>query len=188
MKPGRIAVLLVLTAGCSSEPPARSADAPEVVIDAPPSATAPAASAPLSRREPPSALAGWTLPAKEGAALGAACVTGTEPVASCGTEGRVSLESQSRKPLRGELPCKLEPIGDDKRFSPNVASGCIDGDYMVLSTICMACRMPDVGSALFVRLSELTPAQHKHLGQVLTLPEEKIPSSPDGWRQVVRKR
>jgi hypothetical protein len=190
MRFGLLFALAGVLVACSSEPQSKASDTPDVVLEAPPSSTATTIASALPRREPPSALVGWTLPAKEGGALGAACGRATEPDTSCGTQGRVSLESQTRKPLGhgNDPPCKLERIGDDKKFSPNTASACIDGDYLVINTVCMVCRMPDVGSAVLARLSELTPAQHKHLGQVLMLPEEKTPTSADGWRQLVKKR
>jgi len=187
--------LAALAAGCSSTPQSENVDSPEVVIHAPPSASADAVTSALPRKELPSALAGWRLPAKQGPALGADCAgksqSSPSPSAapSCGTNGRVSLEAQALKTRPGEAPpCKLADLAEEGKFSANAASACIDGDYLFISTICMVCRMPDVGAAALARMSELTPGQHKHLAQMVGLSDDKVPSSAEGWRRVVKKR
>jgi hypothetical protein len=189
MKHRLLLAQLTLIVGCASEPQSKNSDAPDVVLETPPSSTATAMASALPRKEPPSALAAWSLPAKQGPAIGTECPRDNdEALAKCGTKSRVSLELQPKKPLRGELPCKLEPLGEEGKFSMNAASACIDGDYLVISTVCMVCRMPDVGSAALARMSELTLAQHKQLAKLVGLADDKAPSSADGWRQVVKKR
>jgi hypothetical protein len=189
----RPSLALVVTLGCSS---VETNATPDPIVDLGPGPTA--APAPttttLTRREdaPPSKLDAWSLPNLKGPKLGEPCPArdtdaerprrGPEP---CGTGGKVSIEYDGYRPLRGGRPCAMHRLGSDERRALYQSSACVDGDHLVLSSDCLVCRTTSGWSA-HARLSELTPDQHAQIFERLGYGEGKQgPSSPAGWKRLV---
>ncbi len=139
-------------------------------------------------RTPPSVLEGWRLPGSA-SSLGTACepaptggfdATGVDP---CGGRGRVSMEVVVSA-LRALPPCELRSLdGEGGRYSPYARQACLDGDHLVVATHCLHCRMPDAGTAVHARVSELTSAQQEYIAGLLELRG----SPPGGFRALVEE-
>ncbi len=119
---------------------------------------------------------------------GAALRTGPGPmipIDSCGRNQRVSVELASGVALvEGQakaLPCKLEVVGP---MAMNEVHACVADDELLMTTVCMVCRMADVGSAYHARLSELTPEQSASLWKTIGAPGE-TPTTPAAWAKAV---
>lgn len=194
--PCALALLLAPYCGCSSEVDAIGPESPDQVeLVAIPSEARPKPEVAIVRGDPPSRLDAFVLQRKVGPQIGAVCTRAPQPeqateeapppVDVCGSRQRVALELQGSA-LEGEPPCELVAI-DGKAFKGMYsAMGCVDGDHLVLSYVCMMCRRPYAGTAAHARLSELTPEQHGHLRKLMGF-EGDGPATPAAWRELVAK-
>lgn len=185
--------LFALLVGCGSEVEAIGPEVPsDVEIVAVPPKERPPPKVEVERADPPSRLDGWTLPHKAGPTLGSVCTAasaqpsaGTPPADVCGSRQRVALELQGSA-LQGKPPCELRSLEGDMPKGMYIASGCVDGDHLVLNTVCLVCRSMDAGNAAHALLSDLTPSQHDQLRKLVNLKADG-PTTPAAWRELVTK-
>lgn len=175
---------LVLAACSSASSP--SSDASEVDLATPPPASGePQTAAP---REPRGVLDSFHLSDEPGARLGDACPPkDTDKPASaverCGSRGLVSLETGAAAFVVGQVtPCKLRRI-PQKQMGPNESSACVEGDHLLLRSVCVMCRMPDQGLTIHAKISELTAAQRAFIRQSTMLTQ--VPEDAAGWRALL---
>ena len=192
---------LLNLAGCASA--ARPDEGPTADLDVPqPPRTeqsAPASEAPLASGRAPvdPPKDGFTLSNRTGDAIGAACspspggVVRTGPgdiinIDPCGKNQRVSLEIAPMRGviLQGEkpLPCKLEAVGP---AAMNEVRACVADDELLVSTVCMVCRMGG-GSTIHAHVSQLLPAQADALWKTIGIPGDR-PTAASGWAKALAK-
>lgn len=176
---------LLLTMACSNgSGPASGAS--DVELSTPPATTA-SASATAARRDPPGRLDDFHLTTGAGTRMGEPCAprAGTakdmapEP---CGTRGVISLEVAGSTP-GAKPPCELRSL-EGSEHSGYARSACVEGDHLLLTSVCVMCRVPDQGVSYHARISELSPEQAAHLAQVAGLKE--APADAKGWRRLLR--
>jgi len=145
----------------------------------------------LARKDapPPSRLDSWSLARADAPKLGDPCPPPHEnaPAAGviqpCGAAGRVALEYEPYHQLVGEPPCEMRQLESERQMFET--RGCVDGDHLVLSSVCMVCRSSS-GWAAHARLSELTADQNKALyGRIGYGKDGQAPTSPGEWRALV---
>jgi hypothetical protein len=64
---------------------------------------------------------------------------------------------------------------------------CVASGYLYVHELCIACRMPSMGSIAYARLDELRPAQHTRLAALFHL-DGPGPTTPAGWKKLVDER
>lgn len=176
---------VVFLAGCASEvdPPITA----EVDVEASPS---PTEMPPAPKR---STLDGWHLPGSA-VTLDAACESpataekGAAPL--CNDSGKIAMEYRPQA-LGDQVkpPCSLRPleVQNQKGLAGGVdrRSICVDGDHLIVSSLCLYCRTLDAGSSYHARLSAMGPAQHAWLHSALLLTEyDEQPTTAEGWRRL----
>ncbi|MBK6516402.1 MAG: hypothetical protein IPG04_20425 [Polyangiaceae bacterium] len=182
---GPLLCCLVLISACSNgSGPASGASDVEL---SPPPATTASASAPAARRDPPSRLDDFHLTTAPGTLMGQTCAPREGTVKSldpdrCGTRGVIALEVAGSTP-GAKPPCELRAL-EGSEHSGYARSACVEGDHLLLTSVCVMCRVPDQGVSYHARISELSPEQAAHLAQVAGLKE--APADAKGWRRLLR--
>lgn len=175
-------------AACASAAPSTGAEVAEVRLPATQHAERSTAASAEPRARPPRGGpdTGFSLGALASPAVGAPCVASTREgdLDTCGTMGRVSVQLIGRQPeliAPEELPCTPQTM---KSSGVYLVSACIADEHLYLREVCIACRLPNVGSTAYARLDELTPAQHAYLGKLFRT-EEATPTKAAEWARFV---
>lgn len=118
------------------------------------------------------------------APIGAACTpTQSESeLDTCGTMGRVALQLLIRQPQLSTLadpPCAPQTMRSSGVY---LVAACIADEHLYLREVCIACRLPNMGSVAYARLDELSLAQHAHLGKLFHT-EQATPTKTAEWKR-----
>jgi hypothetical protein len=181
-------VASMLLAACASAAPSTEAGVAEVELpQAQHAEPTPAASAePRARPLRSGPDTGFSLGALASPAVGSACVASTREgeLDSCGTMGRVAVQllfGQPHASMPQDPPCTPQTM---KTSGIYLVSACIADEHLYLREVCIACRMPNVGSTAYARLDELTPKQHAELGRRFHT-EQATPTKAGEWKRFV---
>ncbi|NUO54717.1 MAG: hypothetical protein HOV80_38240 [Polyangiaceae bacterium] len=190
-------LFFAVLAGCASDVDPPIAAEPEVDVSPPPKETAPNPPPKETRQAPPakpSALDGWRLPGST-AALDTPCTSPAVPekgaMPLCNESGKIAMEARGQA-LGNQVkpPCSMRTIDGEKAHGSlmDMRTICVDGDHLLVSSLCLYCRTLDAGSAYHVRLSSMGPAQHAWLHSVLALAkDDEKPTTAEGWRRFAEK-
>lgn len=176
------ATAALLLAACSSAPPP---SAPQE-IHVTPEATSPAPTStpqnPASPDEPAGAAGGPEGPLQQASqALGSPC---TADAPACGTAGRIAFfrEVQRDAPMARALPCKA--VGTSRQSIGNATRACVDGNRVVVASVCIACRIAAEERTIAV-IGEMTPEQRRTVQRIASLPESPLLTTIAAWREAI---
>jgi hypothetical protein len=178
----------LLLAACASTTPSPETGVAEVELpEAQHAEPTPAASVePRARPLRGGPGTGFSLGALATPPIGSACVPSQDEsqVETCGTVERISMQllfGQPHASMPEDPPCAPQTM---KTSGIYLVSACIAEEHLYLREVCIACRMPDVGSTVYARLDELTPKQHAHLGRLFHT-EQATPTRAAEWKRFV---
>ncbi len=115
--------------------------------------------------------------------VGSACTPTQSESAldTCGTMGRVALQllfGQPHLSTPADPPCAPQTM---KSSGVYLVAACIADEHLYLREVCIACRLPNMGSVVYARLDELGPAQHAHLGKLFHA-DQATPTKAAEWK------
>lgn len=100
----------------------------------------------------------------------------------CGTLGRVAVQHLVGQPhvtVTEVPPCAPQTMRSSGVY---LVSACIVDRHLYLREVCIACRLPNVGSTIYARLDELSPRQHAEIGKLFRADAQtKTPSTSAEW-------
>lgn len=125
-------------------------------------------------------------PAPPKPAIGAPCTTGTP---GCGRNGTIAVVVDRRHSRRWHAPnepCKVEQTRPAVS-TINATFACVEDNHLIVSSVCMVCRMADAGESLEGVVSEMTDEQLLEAQQIAGLPPAPILSTQDAWKKAIAR-